>query len=381
MSDDSADQTKRGSGRGLAALAVLVAFGAAGLAAFPYYQKYVGGSPQLVTLDALRDAQGRDASELRSALQEVNAQVEERWQQQQAQLTERFDAQDARAAIARDTADVAASAARFGELLRLAQAQALLQSANDRVALTGDAAGGLALLIGAQQLLASIDTPDVLIVRGTLTDEIKSLRDAPTINVNAIFMRLEALKYSLPELPSRSRKSADPTPGDATERAPQSVWLQVAEKFFSLFQFRRHSSDGAAPLTVDEVIYVRLNLELLMQTAQIALLRGDAAVYRESLTTAYGWLNDYRANAGDAVDTAQAEIDQLLAQPLDRPLPDVSGAVLALRSILGTASALHPVIAVEADPVAKPETPAMPQAEAASQADPAPDTAEPDDAS
>jgi uroporphyrin-3 C-methyltransferase len=390
MSNDAGEQTKRGgrgtspprSGRGLATFAVLVAFAAAGLASYPYYQQITGGSQQQLTLDAARDAQARNGAELQSALRETAERFEARLQQQRAVLTERLDALEARNAVARDPAAGAESLARLNDLLRLTQAAALLQSANDRVALEHDARGGLALLIAAQELLQPIDRPDILVIRGKLTDEIKALRDAPSIDVNAIFVRLEALKTGLPDLPARTRADSAPATTPAIEPRPESMWQQMLQKFFSLFQIRRHGSDGVAPLTVDEVVYVRLNLELLLQTAQIALLRGDAAVYRQSLTTAHSWLNDYRANGSDAVSVAQAEVDQLLAQPLQVPLPDVSGALLALRGILGVPSQ-QPTeeAAVQVEAVAQPEAPAAPPAEASLQSDSAPAAADPDDAS
>jgi hypothetical protein len=91
-------------------------------------------------------------------------------------------------------------------------------------------------------------------------------------------------------------------------------------------------------------------------------------------------LDDYRANPGDSVAIAQAEIDQLLAQPLQARLPDVSGALRALNAIVG-APPSQPIAegATAAEPVAVSPAPALPQAQSASLPDEVPVTAAAED--
>jgi uroporphyrin-3 C-methyltransferase len=322
-------------GRGLASFAILLALGGLGLAGYPYYQKMVHGTAPAVTLDT---AASGDTAALRRALDAAVASLDDRLQQQQQRLTTRLDEQDARiAALAQSSADdtaTAAGTARLASMFKLIEAQYLLQSANDRLVLVGDGAGALALMLAAQKVLADVDTPAALNVRTKLNDEITLLRGEPGVDVNATFLRLEKLKQDLPDSPAVGAGFAAtnvPPAGDI----PISVWQQVVRKFMSLFEFRRNTDGGQRPLALAEVDQLRLNLELLVQTAQLALLRDDARVYAQSLTAARASLDAYRANNGDKVASAQAEIDQLLAVPLHRALPNVSGSLTELRGVIG----------------------------------------------
>jgi uncharacterized protein HemX len=203
------------------------------------------------------------------------------------------------------------------------------------------------MLVAAQQVLEQVDKPAVLGVRAKLADEIAALRSDPGVDVNTTFARLETLKHSLPEFPPQHAGFGATEVAAANDHVAVSMWQQALRKLLSLFEFHRQAGDGHAPLTVAEVGYLRLNLELLLQTAQLALLRSEAVVYGESLTTARKALDDYRGNNGEAVATAQAEIDQLLAISLHRVLPDLAGSLTELRRVLAPAAP-----AVDAEPSA-----------------------------
>lgn len=329
-------------GRGLAAFALLIALVGVGLAGYPYYR---GIFRATAALDTQRAA-GHDVADLRHALDTAVAGLEDRLQQQQIRQSARLDEQDARIEASMhslsDADATAASTARLAKALDLTEAEYLLEGANNKLLLEGDSRGALAMMLAAQQILGKVDDPAALRIRAKLNDEVAALRADPGVDVNATYMRLETLKQSLPESPVHGvgfGATNLPAPADAV---PLSLWQQAMRKFFSLFEFRRNTNDGRPPLTVDDVDRLRLNLELVLQTAQLALLRGDARVYADSLTTARGWLDDYRANNGDKVAKAQQEIDQLLAVELRRKLPDLSGSLSELRSLTAAAPATSP---------------------------------------
>jgi len=364
LKERGADVKAPRSGRGLAAFAVLLALGALCLAGYPYYQKMVYGTAPDVT----PGPPGRDVVELRRALDAAVANLDDRLQQQQLRQSTRLDEQDARiAASAHSPADdlaTAASAARLANVFKLAEAQYLLQGANNRLVLQGDGTGALAMMLAAQQQLADVDEPAVLNVRAKLNDEITTLRGEPGVDVNATFLRIEILKQNLPESPALSTGFAATNLPAPADQISMSVWQQVVRKFMSLFEFRRNTGAGQRPLTLDEVDHLRLNLELLLQTAQLALLRNDALVYAQSLTAARASLDAYRANNGDKVAGAQTEIDQLLAVPLHRALPDVSGSLTELRSVIGAAAPKPPpqsAATTEAETVDAAPAPSAPQ--------------------
>lgn len=352
----------RKSGRGLAGFAILLALLALGVAAYPYYQRAFGLLPMESDdgIETLRKVQEQQAGELRRAL-ESTAAIEARLQQQQA----RADGRDAFPSSV--TRWVGAPAPESQRVLKLAEAEYLLHSANDRLLVTRDIRGAMMMLLGAQSLVGEIDDASLSVVRTELIREIALLRDAPGIDVDGVFARLEAIQRLVPELPARPARFS-PSPSDAsTDPAPITAWGSVWQKFRSLFEFRRAGAAARPPLDADAATYLRLNLALMLQTAELALLRNDAGAYQQSLASVRQWLDDYLDTSALAVVGVRAEIEQLLALRLDGPLPDISASLAALRPLLDAKPALveTPVVpqsaanAGEQAPAA-PEAPAVP---------------------
>jgi uroporphyrin-3 C-methyltransferase len=338
MSDESANAQVRRGGRGLAAFAVLIALLALGVAGYPYYERmsWSGATETVGDLEALRVAQQRQAEELARLVADTSA-FDARLTQQQAAGAGQAAAQASAPAVATALPERA---------LKLGEAEFLLQSASDRLLVTRDVRAALAMLGAAQSLVDQIDDRTLADVRSALSRDIGALRDVSVVDTDATYQRLQALARQIPQLPARGAKF---TSAPAASDAPAASTASLAwAKFLSLFEFRRQGTSVRPPLGPDQAAYLRLNLGLTVQTAELALLRNDAAVYQESLQTIRGWLDDYLDTGAQDVAGARAEIDQLLAIRLDRSVPDISSSLTALRRVLNpsaTTPAAAPVAA------------------------------------
>lgn len=325
--------TVRSGGRALASFAALVALVALGLAGYPYYQRFVVGVPPAANtgeFEALRMAQQRQTDEL-TRLAAESAALDARLKQQQSPV-------DAETAAA-PPESIAAPTAMPDRALKIAEAAFLLQGANDRLLVTHDTRAALAMLRAAQSLIDQIDDAALTDVRAALTNEIASLRDVAALDIEAILARLEALLKALPELPARGAQFVSPTGSVPSDTTAVPATTLAWQKFLSLFEFHRQSATARPPLGPDEATYLRLNLGLMLQTAQLALLRHDDVVYQKSLESVRRWLDDYLDTNAPEVAAARSEIDQLLAVRVDRALPDVGGSLVALRRLMAQASA------------------------------------------
>jgi uroporphyrin-3 C-methyltransferase len=334
----------RGGGRGLALFATLLSLAAIGIAGYPYYERFIPGASSQPdgTLDALRQEQLRQAEDVRRLIDGAAA-LDARLAQRAVSAADAMPANaDGSNGIASPHGPVAQRA------LDLAEAEFLMRSANDRLLVTHDVRAALAMLTAAQTLIDQIDDQTLVDVRGALTSEIALLRDVSGVDVRQTFERLERVAAALAELPARGVRF---TPAELPEtpvgaQAP-SAWLLAWEKFLSLFEFRRQGLAAHPPLGPDEATYLRLNLGLTIQAAQLALLRNDAAVYQQSLESVRRWIADYLDTTSQDVATVRSEIDQLLAVRLDRPLPDISGSLAALQR-MGAAAPAAPAATAEA---------------------------------
>jgi uroporphyrin-III C-methyltransferase len=317
------------SGRGLAALALVLSLAAIGLAAYPYYQQRFGGAEQV---SVQLQAQQHELDQLQRALADASATLDTRLQQQQATLTDQLQAQDSR--LAGVLADVSGSAvtaagvARMTRVLGLTEAQYLVQAAARRLSLSADRGGAVALLAATQQVLDGIDAPASALQ--ALRNVRSELAEQPAVDVDALFVRIETLSQNLPgPLPPRGYQAAP-----ATAPAGDGVWHAALQKLLSLFEFHRRGELADAPLDVASSLQLKLNIELLLKTAQLALLRGDVAVYRDSLGAARKLLERYRGAAEDRATAAIAEIDQLDAAPLGTTAPDLGELLRQLQAAL-----------------------------------------------
>jgi uncharacterized protein HemX len=236
-----------------------------------------------------------------------------------------------------------ATAAIPDRTLKLVEAEYLLQAANDRIKVTGDARDALTMALGAQALIDRIDDPTLSSVRTQLARDVAALRDADAVDLEATLERLRALGKVLPDLPARGKRFSAPTTGEAPT-GTSVLW----QKFTSLFEFRRTGAAPRPPLGPDDATYLRLNLGLMVQSAELALLRGDADTYRQNLESVRSWLDDYLDTTSSAVSAARAEIEQMLTVRLDRTHVDLGGSIGALRAVVGPVAA-DPVSTSAAD--------------------------------
>jgi uroporphyrin-3 C-methyltransferase len=104
------------------------------------------------------------------------------------------------------------------------------------------------------------------------------------------------------------------------------------EGFRSLVVVRRH--DGPVPtfLPPDEAYSIGQTLQLQIETARLALLRGDAQSYRGSLEAARQLLAARYDPTDSSVAAAVAGLERLAAIDLRPALPDLSRSLRALRA-------------------------------------------------
>jgi uroporphyrin-3 C-methyltransferase len=94
----------------------------------------------------------------------------------------------------------------------------------------------------------------------------------------------------------------------------------------------RRTDEAVRPLlSPDARYFLRANLRLQMQTARLAMLRGERAVFEQSLEDAASWLREYFETDGTAVRSALAAIEEVRDEDVMTEPPDISGSLALLR--------------------------------------------------
>ncbi|MDZ7668668.1 MAG: uroporphyrinogen-III C-methyltransferase [Gammaproteobacteria bacterium] len=336
-------------GRAFAGLALLLSLLAVAGTGYVYYEVIERGDvPGLAdrvarlqgdvasATERFAEEQRGQAQRRESALQELRAEqraaVAELRAQQRAALAElreeqRAALQASEATLRQALTDAAQQPPAGVEVWRQAEARYLLRIANHRLELQRDAGGALRLLRRADAVLAELDDPVWYDVRARLAEDINDLENLSRSDLPGLFARLEALKGELDSLPVREPRFRRPPPEPEPAAADDSVWGALTEQLSGLLRIRRLDTTAKPLLAPEEAVYLKLNLHLMLERAQLAAMRREQTLFEESLDAAADWLREYFNADQPPVPGILETLASLRETELLQPLPDISGAL------------------------------------------------------
>jgi uroporphyrin-3 C-methyltransferase len=167
--------------------------------------------------------------------------------------------------------------------------------------------------------------------RAQLASEIAALRALPRPDLAGSALELGSLAARVDALPVAGTVAA---PGSEATPAAQSAWrralARVRAALAGLVTVRRSNGEQFTPLPEQRYFLYR-SLELELEAARLALLRGEAAEYTQSIEAAERALQT-RFDADDpGVQSALATLGKLKGIELVPAWPDISGSLAELR--------------------------------------------------
>ncbi|RRJ82963.1 uroporphyrinogen-III C-methyltransferase [Aestuariirhabdus litorea] len=274
---------------------------------------------ELSTLSLRADEQGRFEQRLQAAI-DAFAQDSQRLQNQlnELQRTSREDWQ-------------------------LAEVEYLLRLANQRLLTEGDVTGVEALLSSADRIVRELDNVSLFPVREALAADLVAIRAVPRVDREGVYLQLAALSQqsmSLPLLPVGGYQRTQPPAPETVIDGDAPLWQRLMvraqasfERFSGYFRLNTQRSEPLQELlTPDEEVYLRQNLRLMMEQAQLALLKGQQRVFDSSLSASLEWLERYFSHNTQAALSMVQQIEQLQRLQLDPERPDISGSLKAIKA-------------------------------------------------
>lgn len=365
----SAD-TARPVGRGLALLALLVALLAAGVAGWTGWQSWREDTASDAgdRLEALSSRVDRLAGETQSLNDELSA------------VAERADAAADRASAAERSAEGAADRAEAldrsvsglaeevaslqqklndqgrrldtlatrvedrgerdpGLALGLAQAEYLVHAAYRILELERDPTLAARALSLAADRLSGLEAPGLTRVREAVAGELEALRGVAEVDREGLAARLAGLAETAGRLPLRGELGPAAATRSGSAKGPDAAdaergWWQATREFMGeYFTVRRTDETGTSLPASGTLTLMRDVLRLALEQARLALLRGEAGLYRQSLERADGLLASYFAEDDPAVAAARETIAELREARVAPRLPEVGQALEALRAV------------------------------------------------
>lgn len=217
-----------------------------------------------------------------------------------------------------------------------AEAEYFLNIANTELALTADVERAVRALELADSRLRQIDEPALAPVRAEIARELTQLAAVPRVDRAGISLRLASLAERVDELPL-----PQPAPGvftgerplspDEAEPGMERALAALRQALSGMLSVRRDDAPLTPQLAPAEVFFLRRNLELQIENARLALLQRERALYRDHLQSAVRWLDAWFDPEDPAVASVQAALEELAGVDVAPSLPNVDGSLRRLR--------------------------------------------------
>ncbi|MBZ9539912.1 uroporphyrinogen-III C-methyltransferase [Modicisalibacter tunisiensis] len=281
-------------------------------------------------------------SQNRQRLDDLSSQLEQRDSQRgQAVQAIRDDFQQYRqemnATLDKVLAQLASKQQTDASEWRVAEVEYLLGLANQRLQLERDVKGAVSLLQTADQRLAKLDNPALTPVRRAIQSELGELNSVPQIDRTGVYLTLMALQEQLAKLPLE--QDIQQQAAQAGDTSPmKGGWQQQLARFGQelkdLVVVRKHDQALEALITPQQESYLRQNVRLQLEQAQLALLQSDPQLYRASLDKARSLIQGYYDTGNQGVSSALDQLGSLGDKTIRPDLPDISASLQKLRDFM-----------------------------------------------
>lgn len=222
---------------------------------------------------------------------------------------------------------------------KLAEAEYLIRLANQRLLLESDNIGAATLLSNADDILNELEDPIVFTTRKALAKDIQALKSISPFDLEGAYLKLNALYDSVQALPQRepskewqANTTAKPTTSTTNQltSALESFWQSLR----SLIVINYNHKPIKALLPPAEYQELITGLQLQLEIAQVALIKGEPVIYQTALSRVANATTAHFETQSNHVISFLASLttlQQLNPSP-DLPLPRES--LIAMKSLM-----------------------------------------------
>jgi uroporphyrin-3 C-methyltransferase len=343
---ESAKEGRRGSG-GIAWLALFLAIVTLASVSYMQVQDWRAQSEADQSASSLQDLRSRIAtsneslsnldrglSDLAAADAQAASELERRQIEldQQIQLLDSLPSRVSRLESTLSTLQGVSTGARDTWLL--AEAEYYMQIANAQLQLAGNPHLAALALAMADERIQQLGNPALTDVRRVLADELAALDVMEKPDIEGVTLTLASLARVVDSLPLRQDMTAK-SDADAAVDPDMSgldrAWASVKGAAAGLVRVTGPDETAVPLMTPEAVYFLRTNLTLQLQAARLALLRGEQAVFQQSLDDAAAWLEQYFDTDSAQVASALQTISEIRDGMFAVTSPDISESLRLLR--------------------------------------------------
>jgi len=216
----------------------------------------------------------------------------------------------------------------------LAEAEYYMQIGNAQLQLAGNPHLAALALAMADERIVQLSNPALTDVRRALADELAALEVMEKPDIEGVTLTLASLARVVDSLPlqlSTSTESADDAELDEEMSGLDRAWASVKGAASGLVRVSGPEESALPLMTPEAAYFLRTNLTLQLQAARLALLRGEQAVFQQSLDDASAWLDLYYDTNSEQVAGALQTIAEIRDAMFAVTTPDISESLRLLR--------------------------------------------------
>lgn len=221
-----------------------------------------------------------------------------------------------------------------------AEIEYFLQTANNRIDLAKDSSTALAALEAADQRLGLLSDPSLRRVRAQVLDEIQALKAVEQPDIELIALTLSSIAKQVPGLPLRMDDEKDYfqeeiklKPGSGFKVGMSNVWRSMKGTLDKLVEVRDATPSDVPLMKIEDLSLLYVNLDIQLQSARLASLKGDAQNYKISIESAIQLLNIYFDLETSRVKALVKSLNEIKDVNLSPELPDITQSLLMLRKL------------------------------------------------
>lgn len=216
----------------------------------------------------------------------------------------------------------------------LAEAEYYMQIANAQLQLANNPHLAALALEMADERVVQIGNPALIDVRRAISDELAALDVMEKPDIAGATLTLASLARVVESLPLGSSKQAadeDAQPADEEQSGLSRAWSSLKTAMSGLVRVTPPDQAKLALLSPDAEYFLRNNLALQLQSARLALLRGEQTVFQQTLDDTSTLMSRYFDVESAQVISAQETLAEIRNSVFTSSVPDISGSLNLLR--------------------------------------------------
>ncbi|MGB5333257.1 MAG: uroporphyrinogen-III C-methyltransferase [Woeseiaceae bacterium] len=216
----------------------------------------------------------------------------------------------------------------------LAEAEYYMQIANAQLQLANNPHLAALALEMADERVVQIGNPALIDVRRAISDELAALDVMEKPDIAGATLTLASLARVVESLPLGSSKQAvekEAQPADEEQSGLSRAWSSMKSAMSGLVRVTPPDQAKLALLSPDAEYFLRNNLALQLQSARLALLRGEQTVFQQTLDDTSTLMSRYFDIESAQVISAQETLAEIRNSVFTSSVPDISGSLNLLR--------------------------------------------------